>query len=137
MEVVDTLVRDFEIQANGDYSKTWALVDFTTGTSLLTPTTLMHLHMCLSSTPDVIVKTLEVRADKEVSGIVLSDDIATSGEFDVTLRIGDMSTLFPAGVTKVAYKYNLIVWDSADPLLMKTAYVKGKMSFLAGVPNGG
>lgn len=132
MTSVVTLVRDFEVQGNADFSEVWSLTDVTTGDSLLTLTSelLMELKDALADT--VADLTIETEVSGPATGFVLEGDVATSGEFTIYIAHADLVTLLGDSQQKKFY-YDLLVWDTSDPDQITTCYVKGRITILRGV----
>lgn len=107
-ESVTPLSMDLEIPNNGDYCKTWALIDKASGASLLTGSD--NLRMDIKATVDVnasIVLGLRNQTDTSVSGIVLDPSIASNGQFQITVRRDDILSLVTTGTKKITLYYDM------------------------------
>lgn len=97
-ESVDPLAMDLELPVNGDYSKSWALVDKTTGASLLAADSILHMDIkaTLDQSATPLISLTNV-VDPTVSGFILAGDVATSGAFQVTVRRAELTAQLPTG----------------------------------------
>lgn len=128
---VAILPMDLSIPDNGDYSQAWALLDKTTGNSILDST--VQLKMDIKATLDddaVPIISLVNQLSPTVTGFVLDPAIATNGQFQVTIRRSDLEPQIDAPATKVTLYYDMGVLYTDGFFIIYTA---GKLVINMGV----
>ncbi len=131
---VEVLEYDFEIPNNGDYLKTWALTDKTSGVSIVDDVNVtMRLDLKdsldITATPVLTLVNAALVAPR-VTGIVYSAAILTTGEFDVCIRRSELESRIVAPAKKRIFYYDLVLtWP--DTITIK--YAQGKITLNMGV----